>query len=617
MSWKDAPLVDDAPAQSGNWQSAPVVEEAPSPPKPSPAEAFGRGAVQGATLGFGDELGAAAQGFLQYQSQFLPQGFKERLGIENAAAGGSPLDVYRQARTENRQLDQRAQQAEPEYYLGGSIAGGLPVAAVTPGYAGAALTGAAAGLGSSEADLTRGEVGEAALDTALGAGAGLAGEAVGRGVGKVVAATGRALAPTVKKFALDRFLSALGTMKRDRQLLAKKYTPEQLRQFLSENGIVTPLAGLETIGERLGSVEAEAGQEIGAILKKLSEGQRNLEGLPGATPRLPPADNRLGAGPDAERLAAEWIARNRQAPAPEASKALSPEELLQQWKAERGLPVRPTAEPMANRFPPPGQESPSAVVRQWKARNIPEAPAAPAPAPVEVPVLRGQDLQAALRGEAGGMAGLPGMAGPKGALERWAGDIEQGPLSIERAMAVKRSFDPLARFDRVDPSLQGVAAQRARGLIRETIDKHLLELADAGEAVGLSRADVQALRDANTRYGIAAMLEHANFSRQAGWGANRAFSLTDTMAGLAGLAKQGPSGILWGIANKIGRTLGPGSMGYVANALGERMSTMAMQPWQPMLARAAAESPEALVALHQALLADPDYKAAYEQGGPP
>jgi hypothetical protein len=150
--------------------------------KPGVLESAGRGAAQTASLGFADELAGGAEALL-----------------DKARGSGADLgDLYRQHRDESRANYRAAQEANPNAYTAGEAAGvvgtmlipglGELGAAKTLGGAvlGGAALGAAQGLGSSEADLTKGDVGGAALDTGLGALVGGAAGAVGHGVGKVV-----------------------------------------------------------------------------------------------------------------------------------------------------------------------------------------------------------------------------------------------------------------------------------------------------------------------------------------------------------------------------------------------------------------------------------------------
>jgi hypothetical protein len=122
------------------------------------------GALQGATLGLGDEAAA---------------------GIGALAGKGS----YRQLRDENREADKTASSWDRTLYGLGKLAGNAVTGSVLGPVAGkpllsgantiaAAELGGVQGLGESDADLTRGEVGKSIRDTILGAGAGVAANTV-------------------------------------------------------------------------------------------------------------------------------------------------------------------------------------------------------------------------------------------------------------------------------------------------------------------------------------------------------------------------------------------------------------------------------------------------------
>lgn len=177
-------------------------------PQTSGAEALGRGAVQGATLGFGDEIAAGAKSL----------GINPKVAYGLAAAMPPLAVTYAQVQAAKKLLTERekvkpeyaaerdairaqndlAREEHPKTYLGGQVGGGLATALV-PGVAPSTLAklalaggayGAGAGLGESTADLTEGDVKGAAADTAvggvIGAAAGLGAGAVQRGVKSVV-----------------------------------------------------------------------------------------------------------------------------------------------------------------------------------------------------------------------------------------------------------------------------------------------------------------------------------------------------------------------------------------------------------------------------------------------
>lgn len=174
------------------------VEEAPGA-----LESFARGAGQGVSLGFGDELAGAAgavgtawgrAGRRLLDGKLLP----DSLEAEVDAVGRG----YRKARDEVRAENADAERSNGGAYLAGQIGGGAATGIATGGLGhglkGALATGAAegavSGFGGSGSDLTKQDVKEyarAAGDALKGGGLGLVGGGVGYGIGKGVRAAGR------------------------------------------------------------------------------------------------------------------------------------------------------------------------------------------------------------------------------------------------------------------------------------------------------------------------------------------------------------------------------------------------------------------------------------------
>lgn len=201
-----------------------------NPKAPGAMGSFVRGAAQGGTLGFADELGGAMQAGLQHIANGLPTGALEWAGIDNRYLQ-RPGEVYRQARDENRASDRAAQEAHSGAYLGGEVAGGLATLAAAPAGAGlsgavkgGSMIGAGAGLGSSEADLTRGEYARAGIDTGLGMAGGASFAAGGYGAAKAAA--------WAKDKVLSRTAGAIDRATRDAGELAAKKASQTLN---SEN----------------------------------------------------------------------------------------------------------------------------------------------------------------------------------------------------------------------------------------------------------------------------------------------------------------------------------------------------------------------------------------------
>ncbi len=160
----DSVLGPSAPTASPSQQqpSASFYDFAPENKGPGVVESVARGVKQGVTLGFGDEITGA---------------------IESALT----TKTYQQARNEARANDEAAKKAHRWGFGIGEVLGGFAAPIPGAGEAGlaamaarGAAVGGISGLGNSEADLTKGDVGGAAKDVAYGAGIGAA---LGAGIG--------------------------------------------------------------------------------------------------------------------------------------------------------------------------------------------------------------------------------------------------------------------------------------------------------------------------------------------------------------------------------------------------------------------------------------------------
>lgn len=228
----------------------------------SQMESLGRGALQGASLGYSDEAVGGGEAMLDKL-----MGSHEKL-----------LDLYRQHRDESRANNEKAQRDNPKTYLAGNVAGGIGSALATggagAGIMGGAAIGAAAGLGNSNADLTKGEVGQAAIDTGVG---GVIGGALG-GASKGLSALRNTGAQTAERLAIKSLngspeetgamLKAVGNDNREnvgRTLLKKK--------ILGKYG----LASDNEVAENLQRASDSLGAEQNAMIKKLGDRSTDLE----------------------------------------------------------------------------------------------------------------------------------------------------------------------------------------------------------------------------------------------------------------------------------------------------------------------------------------------------
>ncbi len=184
------------PASQGfDWGSA--ARAAPKREKTGVGEALAKGTGQGITGGFGDEINGAVQAL---GARFLPESMG---GGGDQAEKKGLLELYRQNRNTFREEDKLAEHDQGAAFTVGNIAGGAALTPLLPGGSASglralvktgALMGGANGLGTSGADLTKGEVGRAAFDTAVGAGVGAGAGAAGYGLQKTLAGAGNRLA---------------------------------------------------------------------------------------------------------------------------------------------------------------------------------------------------------------------------------------------------------------------------------------------------------------------------------------------------------------------------------------------------------------------------------------
>jgi hypothetical protein len=243
----------------------------------SGTESLLRGAAQGATLKFGDEIEGAVQALLPRPGEpFDPKSWLSGLG-----------NRYTTWRDSARKIDKNAQASNPKLFTTGEVTGGALTAAVPGGLAGKAVApamvkaagplgrfingalvgaplGAAVGLGGSEADLTSGELsdaGKAAVDTALGG-------FTGGVVGGTVSAVAPPLADFVRRKSIDygrRALSGISTP----MSYTRKPIPEDAVNAAYDVGAIKPLGTVTGTAERLEVAADKQGAVYDAIVKQL------------------------------------------------------------------------------------------------------------------------------------------------------------------------------------------------------------------------------------------------------------------------------------------------------------------------------------------------------------
>lgn len=205
---------------------------------PSVLDAAARGGVQGATMGFGDEIKGALHatlgGVLPWANRPGTVGYGETLS-----------DRYRVARDYDRAENDASAEAHPVAYTASQIGGAaLPALAGAPatgvrGLLAGAGQGLAQGAGYSDAASARGLAG----DTALGGALGVAGHGVGAAIGE---AGGR-----VARFAAGKVASA-------EQRAAQQAAEEAADVLKSETG-------------RLGGYAQDINRQVEWVIRLLDE----------------------------------------------------------------------------------------------------------------------------------------------------------------------------------------------------------------------------------------------------------------------------------------------------------------------------------------------------------
>lgn len=263
--------MSDADVLSAVRKLAPPTTPAAVPGK---MEALARGAGQGATLGFGDEINAGVQA----------------AGIKLAGQTGSQKSLgqlYRENRDTFRREDAAAKAAHPWVYGAGQVAGGAPLALATGGGAAAGAgriigTGAALGgatsLGESTAQTPLGMAGDAALGAAFGA----AVPAGVLGLGKAIPAVSGALRKGAIGTARRILVNKTGS------LSAAKALPAEAVQEVLDSGVIKPLGTSAGAAQRLEGLRETVGDQYGRIVDALEKA--------GIT------------GPDAQALAQQYAA---------------------------------------------------------------------------------------------------------------------------------------------------------------------------------------------------------------------------------------------------------------------------------------------------------------------
>lgn len=228
--------------------------------KVNPIESAARGFANATTGGFADEIQAAVKN---------PKGALKSLGgvLGMDMSDDKDVGAYQRARDDYRAADEESYEQNPWSHRVGNVAGmaGAGFASSVPQTVGAAARmgaaqGAVQGVGGSNADLSKGEVGKTARDAVIGGSIGAGSGALGQYISNWAAQNGpRDLA---KKFAY----AATGGKRRELNKLGKKTADDIGGTLLDEGGI--------KFGDRTGGDTMK--DRIQGIIDKYSQKESDL-----------------------------------------------------------------------------------------------------------------------------------------------------------------------------------------------------------------------------------------------------------------------------------------------------------------------------------------------------
>lgn len=273
-------------------------------------EAALRGGAQGVTAGFSDEIAGGMDALGMTPTDAVMSAANPFAAPAIALGRGAQRLVkhftdpnddivadYTKGRDASRARNTRAQEDNPWTYGGSELAGGVLGTALMPaeGLAGmvgqGAALGATGGLGHSKADLTKGDISGAAVDTALGGIGGAAGGLVGYGMSKPARSVGNYLQESGEHAAFSAMHPAL----KDYKALTGEEQRAIGRRALDEN-IVNFGSSSKNIANNAAPIREQAGQAVSNMVKKI-QAEANAQG------------RKLDVNAVADRLEAELMPR--------------------------------------------------------------------------------------------------------------------------------------------------------------------------------------------------------------------------------------------------------------------------------------------------------------------
>jgi hypothetical protein len=168
------------------------------------------------------------------------------------------------------------------------------------------------------------------------------------------------------------------------------------------------------------------------------------------------------------------------------------------------------------------------------------------------------------------MRKTPGMESTVSAIEKQVNTLAQnGEMTLGEAQTLRQGIDKSINFNKASPDMRGAqeGLYQQRTAIRDAMN-------DAVNGLPSSPGQ-DALKVANRRYGNLSTAQDILEKQMGRDQANRAVSLTDTIAGAGGMAKHGLPGLALGAANKFGRTFGNSIQANVYNKISQGLPAVA------------------------------------------
>ena len=520
------------------------------------------GLSQGLTFGFADEIGAGL-----------------RAAAGKLGGDGDFKDLYKKYRDEQRAYVDAAKEDNPLAFNAGSV-GGVVGSAFVPGLAAlapvkgattaanigrAATGGALTAAGLSDKDVTKGPEDAKGFARELAGGAIVGGVTQGA-LSKLGDFFGSLKPEKLKGFAEERAVKAAGAMKKDFNQLQQSGQLHKLGRDLLDKKVVTLFGSLDDVAKNSGELKSQSGKEIGKILGQADD-------------LVTQAENMIDEG----KLFGFLPGKENIGPVGAAGAAVPTKDQVKSF--------------LRDSF-------------QFNMNNVANR--------IRTEIIKPNSANPLVRGEMSKLADI-------------AEDFSKVPsISLKQANMMKAIQGRLTKFD--SDTVPQAFKKEVYNIIKDEIDNAVGKIANLEDVIASSPNTIEqilsarlpsldaasrgsiisaAYEAAKRQYGAAKTVEKMALNRLGATRSNRGVSLTDTIAASGGFAGGGIAGAAaLGALNNFGRKYGASLQAIGADKLADILSRAPNKLGQfgDVIAKAAQESPIALITAHRALMKNPDYK---------